>query len=212
MRKVHPPLDTPRALIVDMGGVILRTEDPAPRTALAQQFGMTREELEWLVFESPSADAATLGQIPEEEHWATIGRILHLSSAEVAGFRNQFFAGDRENRELVALLRSVRPRVKTGLLSNAWSGARRTALEAYSYLDAIDLAIYSAEVGLVKPDPRIYRLMLDRLGMQPSEAVFVDDSQKNVAAAEALGLRALHYDDNDAVLPALRALFPLPGA
>lgn len=61
-----------RAILFDLGGVLLRTEDPQPRQRLASRFGMTPAELYTLVFDSESAHLALLGKISTTEHWRTV--------------------------------------------------------------------------------------------------------------------------------------------
>lgn len=70
--------------------------------------------------------------------------------------------------------------------------------------ELFELVIDSSAVGMRKPDPRIFRLALDELGVAPAEAVFLDDAPGNVAAAVALGMRAILVEDDHA--PAFRAL------
>jgi putative hydrolase of the HAD superfamily len=68
-----------------------------------------------------------------------------------------------------------------------------------------DAVVISCEVGLSKPDPRIYQLCLDRLGLRAPETLFVDDRADNVEGAARLGLRTLQFEGPDA-LARLRAL------
>jgi epoxide hydrolase-like predicted phosphatase len=63
-------------------------------------------------------------------------------------------------------------------------------------LDVFDVVIFSAEVRLAKPDPRIYQLMLDKLGVQAAEAIFIDDFQENIDAAQALGIHGVHFENS----------------
>jgi putative hydrolase of the HAD superfamily len=93
----------------------------------------------------------------------------------------------------VDFLRSLRPRYKTALLSNAWGNLREVLDREWHVLDAFDQVIISAEVGLMKPDERIFSLALERLGVTPGEAVFVDDFAHNVEAARLVGLHAIHF-------------------
>jgi putative hydrolase of the HAD superfamily len=65
--------------------------------------------------------------------------------------------------------------------------------ETWKFADAFDEMVISAEVGLVKPDPRIYQLAVDRLGVAPADAVFIDDFSRNVEGAQAVGLHAIHF-------------------
>ena len=70
---------TIRAVIFDLGGVLVRTEDRAPRTQLADRLGLSYEELSALIFDSQSAHQATKGEITTEEHWDEVRKTLGLS-------------------------------------------------------------------------------------------------------------------------------------
>lgn len=182
-----------QAVVFDVGGVILRTEDRAPRSALAKRYGMTYEEIDRFVFGSSSAKLASIGQITEEEHWRSIGEKLGLDTAGLGEFRREFWAGDQVDEELMAFIRSLRPRVTTGLLSNAWDGARVTMRDRFKILDAFDVMIFSAEARLAKPDAAIYHLILEELKLPAVAVAFVDDFIENVEAARALGLAGVHF-------------------
>jgi putative hydrolase of the HAD superfamily len=60
-----------------------------------------------------------------------------------------------------------------------------------------DVIVFSAEVGLAKPDRRIYQLALDRLRVQSAEAIFIDDVQENVEAAQAIGMAAIRFENTE---------------
>ena len=182
-----------KAVIWDLGGVLLRTEDGAPRSALAQQLGKSRAELETLVFSGESGDQAQLGEISIEQHWENIRRQLGLDAEGIAEFQRLFWGGDHLDWELVSYVRSLHSRYKTGLLSNAFSDLRHVVTSVWGFSDAFDAMIISAEVHLVKPDPRIFHLALERLGVEPQEAVFIDDWQPNVAGARQLNLHAIQF-------------------
>jgi len=81
-----------QAVIWDLGGVLVRTEDYAPRQALAQRYGMTLAEIEEFVFSGESGDRAQRGEISVEQHWENQGRQLGLSPEEIQAFRNEFWA------------------------------------------------------------------------------------------------------------------------
>jgi putative hydrolase of the HAD superfamily len=134
-----------------------------------------------------------MGQISEQEHLEITCLALEKPVTEWRTFREAFFAGDGIDYELVDFIRSLRPGYKTGILSNAWSGVRQWLTEKWRIMDAFDEAVISAEVGLVKPDPRIYELVLQALDVQPAEAVFVDDFLENVEAARRGGLHAIQF-------------------
>ena len=113
----------------------------------------------------------------------------------------------------VALLTALRPRYRCALLSNA-DRSLRGRLEGELALDRLfDDIVVSAEVGMAKPVPAIFRLAAERLGLPPEACVFVDDWDQNVAAARALGMAAvLHRVDKGHDLRAqLAALGVAPG-
>jgi putative hydrolase of the HAD superfamily len=165
---------------------------------------MRLPELYHLVFSSESARLATLGKISSKAHWEIVRERLDVAAEEQASVIEQFWAGDRLDRALVAHLRKLRERVKTGLLSNAWD-TLRTMLEAeWKIADAFDEIVISAEVGLAKPDHRIYLMMLDRLQVEASQVVFVDDFDENVDAARWIGMHAIRFKTTRQTLAELK--------
>ena len=194
------------AVIWDLGGVLLRTEDLSTRQALADRMGKSRTELENLVFDGDSGDRAQLGEISADEHWDNIRRILGLDAAGISEFRRQFWEGDQLDVELVDTIRSLRGRYKTGLLSNAFSDLRQVVTSILQISDAFDEMVISAEIHLMKPDARIYQHALQRLGVAAQEAVFIDDMLRNVEGACSQGMKAIHFCQRSQALAELERL------
>ncbi|MCS7010621.1 MAG: HAD family phosphatase [Anaerolineales bacterium] len=196
---------TIRTILIDFGGVLVRTEDRSPRRQAAERLGMSEQELERVVFESESSRLASLGKIPEEEHWRAVAESLRLPPSEADHIIADFFAGDRLDTVWLDFLRSLRPNYKIGLISNAWSGLRAW-ITRQGFADVFDRMIISAEVGLMKPDPRIYLLALQELDAQADESVFIDDMLVNVEAARVVGMSGIHFTHPQAALDELRSL------
>lgn len=182
-----------QAIIWDLGGVLVRTEDFRPREQLAAGFGLNRDQLEALVYSGPTGDRAQNGEIELDRHWEKVAKTLNLSPQEISAFLDTFWAGDQLDTALVNTIRKLRGPYRTALLSNAFSDLRRAVEEVWQIQDAFDQIIISAEVGMTKPDPRIYRLALERTGVEPQEAVFIDDTIRNIEGAKAVGLHAIHF-------------------
>ncbi len=180
-------------VIWDVGGVLVRTEDSRPRQQLADRLKMERMELEEMVFGGVSGDMAQLGQISTEEHWKNVICLTSLEDEEKEEFQSLFWGGDRVDFELVDYIRSLRKRYKTGLLSNAFSDLREVLTSAWKIADAFDQMVISAEVGLVKPNPSIYRLALEKFEADAGQAVFIDDLPVNVEAARQVGMYAIQF-------------------
>ncbi len=175
------------AVIFDFGGVLARTRSQHLRQTWEQRLGLRSGEASELVFGGESGRAAQHGWISDTEHWAFIQRRLGLDDATLAQFRQDFFAEDGIDTDLLAYIDRVRTEYQAGLLSNATSSARRFFKESgiAAHFDAITI---SGEEGVMKPDERIYRIALARLNVEPNEAIFVDDFSENVVAARALGM------------------------
>jgi len=184
-----------RAVIFDIGGVLVRTEDLEPRRRWERRFGLPDWGLAHIVFESPVAAAATIGQASLDEVWAQVQKALRLTPAELTRLRHEFWAGDRYDAELIRYIRSLRPRYKTGVISNAWPQVRQMH-RAHINAETFDEILYSAEEGVAKPKAEIYQRALTRLGVAPAEAVFVDDVLENIQAARALGMAGVHFNKN----------------
>ena len=184
-----------RAIIWDLGGVLVRTEDFRPREQLAAGIGMTRAELETLVFSGTSGKQAQNGEIDVAQHWENLRATLKLSPQEIEAFQDAFWSGDRLDTALVEYIHSLRGSYRTALLSNAFSDLRAAIFEVWQIQDAFDEIIISAEVGMTKPDQRIYHLVLERVEVEPQEAVFIDDFRHNIKGAREAGLHAIHFQD-----------------
>jgi HAD superfamily hydrolase (TIGR01549 family) len=195
-----------RAVIWDLGGVIVRTEDYTRRDALAQSLGLGRLDLEEIVFAGSSGTPAQLGQIDSVRHWQNIGAHFGLPPDAMQAFQDDFWGGDTLDWSLVRYIRSLRPRYKTGLLSNAFTSLRHFVTQVWKFDDAFDDMIISAEVGMMKPDAAIYHLAAQRLGVTPGEAVFIDDMARNIIGAQAAGLRGVRFVSPQQVLADLNVM------
>ncbi len=195
-----------RAVIFDMGGVLVRTGNHTPRAELARRFGLTYEQIDELVFNSQTAFQAAIGDLDVDRHWESVCSSLGAPLSEMPAIREAFWGGDHIDAVLVDYIRSLRPRYKTALLSNAWNDARRTAQEKWKILDAFDVILFSAEVHLMKPDARIYQMAIKALEVAPQEAVFVDDFPENVEAARLAGLQAIRFDNTQQAIEELKQL------
>jgi epoxide hydrolase-like predicted phosphatase len=196
---------TIKAIFFDLGGVILRTSDQTPRANLAAEFNMSYEEMDKFVFESKSAALASVGKLKESEHWLDVTRRLNCPEATMPHIRDAFFGGDTIDQEIINLLRSLRKTHKTGLISNGWDGLRPWIVK-HNLENAFDTMVISAEMGIAKPDARIYEFALKKLDVQAGEAIFVDDVEKNILACQALGMNGVLFRNSPQALTEVKQL------
>jgi putative hydrolase of the HAD superfamily len=199
---------TIRAIILDIGGVLEITPDPQ-MTGLIKRWGERlrlkpgelAERLERM------GDSGTLGTCTEEEWLRDLRAVTGMAQAQCDEFMAEFwieYLGEL-NVELVQFLATLRPRYPIALLSNSFLGAREREQERYHFQDMTDLIIYSHEVGLAKPDPRIFQLTCERLGLPPHDTLFLDDYEPNVSAARTFGMPAILFGDTSKAIAEIRA-------
>jgi putative hydrolase of the HAD superfamily len=99
--------------------------------------------------------------------------------------------------------------VRTAVLSNSLGRTPHDPYGPFKLDDRFDVVVLSDQVGLRKPDPRIFELTARRLGVPTTECVFVDDTEENLAPARALGMAVLHAVDEAVAVPVLRSLLGL---
>lgn len=182
-----------KAVIFDVGGVLIRTHDHSYRRQWEQQLGLDEGQSEAIVFSGEMGTKAQSGAITTEALWEWIGRRLALDDETLRAFRRDFWAGDALDEELVAYIRSLRPHYQTAIISNATDNLHHALSELFNIADAFDLIVGSAAEKVMKPEPEIFHRTLKRLGRAPGEAVFIDDHPENVAGARSVGMHAIHF-------------------
>jgi epoxide hydrolase-like predicted phosphatase len=185
-----------RAVLFDIGGVLEYAPDIGVTELWENRLGLSAGELDSLM--QDAWIGGSIGTISLADVHLAVREELGLDDRRVAEFLEDFW---REylgtgNTELIEYARGLRPRYRTGILSNSFVGAREREQAAYGFEDLVDEIIYSHEVGMSKPDPRIYTLACDRLGVRPEETVLLDDAERCVTGAREAGLHAIRFQDN----------------
>lgn len=182
-----------KAIIFDVGGVLVRTMDRTRRNTLEQRLGLQPGESEIIVFNGEMGIKAQQGAITTIELWQWIQQHLSLNDEGLAAFRREFFGGDQLDTAMVDNIRRLKQRYQTAIISNATDNLRETLTVNYPMADAFDLIVGSAYEKVMKPAPVIFERTLARLGRQPDEAVFIDDFAHNIDGARAVGLHTIHF-------------------
>ncbi len=195
-----------KAVIFDMGGVLLKTADATAREAIAQRFGVSRRALEAFVFSSESSLQSEEGKLSDVEHWHNVMRHFGQPVHDHIQLYNEYFAGDHIDQRLLDFAASLKPRYQLALLSNAWENARALLSQRFDFLDIFDISIFSYEVKARKPDPAAYHAILNKMAVEPDEAIFIDDVEENVKGARAVGMRALRFAETDDTIATLKTI------
>jgi putative hydrolase of the HAD superfamily len=202
-----------RAVVLDIGGVLEITQDLSPTRS---QDSITRSWETRLGLPTGEIDVrmrdawigGSIGTITLDDVHQALRDRVGLDEEQLAAFMADLWREylGTANTELIEYARGLRPRYRTGILSNSFVGAREQEQAAYGFEDLVDEMVYSHECGMSKPDPRIYALTCKRLGVRPDEALFIDDYAPNVTAAREAGLHAVHFTDNASVIGEIERL------
>jgi putative hydrolase of the HAD superfamily len=194
------------SIVFDMGGVLVRVYQPALFQRLEARLGLETGRLPEILWNSPPWRLAEVGAIRDAEYWRRIAPDLGLESqAAIQAFQRALFGPMQVDRRMLKLVQGLHGRYRTGLLSNASDVVTPQQIaRRHGIVDLFDVTVISAHVGLAKPNPAIYRLVLGQLGCAPEATVFVDDSERNVKAAAGLGMRAIHFESYEELLLALQ--------
>ncbi|NJQ17152.1 HAD family phosphatase [Streptomyces bohaiensis] len=192
-----------RAVVFDIGGVLEFTPALGVTDKWERRLGLPSGELNRLA--GDVWRGGSVGTFTEDGVHRALGERLGIDQVIVASLMNDVWTEylGTLNTELCSYARALRPRYRTGILSNSLVGCREREQSRYGFEQLVDDLVYSHEVGIAKPDPRIYRLSCERLGVSPEETVFVDDNPACVEAAGALGFHTVHFRDTAQTIAAI---------
>ena len=195
------------ALLVDYGGVL--TSDIWSSFAdFCRRRGLDPEAAKRLFRANPEALAELrrleTGEADPADFERRFGEML---GTEPSGLIEGLFAGLGPAEAMIAAVRAARAAgLPTGLVSNSWVMDHYTE-EVRGLFDSV---VISGEVGMHKPEPAIYLLAAERLGVDPPGCVFVDDLRENCTGAEAVGMTAVLHRDPAATIAELERLLGVP--
>ncbi len=192
--------DSPLAVIFDLDGVIRDWNDDA-MLDLEAAFGLPPGIILAVGFGPDLGPAATTGRITYREWMDEIRRrIIADHGAAVTGALDEWEANVGEvDTEMLAVLRGVRRHCTAAVLSNGTTRLRRD-LHTLDLTDEFDVIFNTAELGVAKPDPDVFRRVLADLELTADDAVFIDDLSENVDGARSVGLRAHVHTDRDSTI------------
>jgi putative hydrolase of the HAD superfamily len=198
-----------RGLLVDFGGVLTSNVFESFRR-FCEREGLDPESVKQVFREDPQAveelRRVERGEMSEEEFAERLGELLGIEDTD--GLIDRLFAEMRPDEAMIGAVRTAREAgVRTGLVSNSWGAGR---YDRSVFPELFDGVVISGEVGLHKPQPEIFELGAERVGLPPEECVFVDDLRENCAGAEAVGMTAVLHRGSERTLPELERLLGVP--
>ena len=196
-----------RGLLVDFGGVLTTNVFDSFR-AFCEDEGLDPQAIKRLFREDPSAlecvRGLERGDLTEEQFAERFGELLELEPERRGGLVDRMFGHIQEDGDMVEALRRARAQgVRTGLISNSMGAGR---YDRSTFPELFDGVVISGDEGMHKPEPAIYELGAERVGLPAADCVFVDDLRENCEGAEAVGMTAVLHRGANTTLPRLEEL------
>lgn len=194
-----------QGLLVDFGGVLTTNVFESFR-AFCEAEGLDPQTVKRLFREDPAAlgelRRLERGELTEDEFSERFAPLLGIT--DTGGLVDRLFAGMAPDEAMIeAVKRAKRAGFRTGLISNSWGAGR---YDRDSFPEMFDGVVISGEVGLHKPEPEIFHLGAERVGLEPPDCVFVDDLRENCEGAEAVGMTAVLHRGAGGTIPRLEEL------
>jgi HAD superfamily hydrolase (TIGR01509 family) len=187
MSSATPPI---KAIIFDCFGVVY---NDTFGDFLGRHAGQLQKPL---VFYRDLIRQSDLGELSDADFYAHVAATSGMSPAAVEAERNDLSGLDRG---VVQLITTLKQHYTIGMLTNVNAEFLQQFLDNYHIRDLFEVIVASSDTGYVKPQPEIFTLILRRLGMSPSEVIFIDDQARNVQAAERLGISSILFESAEQV-------------
>jgi len=182
-----------RAIVFDFGRVITAQKSESLFYSYELELGLPPGSINTLMFESRAWQDTLAGRKSYEEFWLAVGPELGLTTEDaVHAFHRRYMADEAVNQDVLGLINRLHGHYKLAVLSNSPPGLSQW-LGDWNMLHLLDVVFCSGDEGVVKPDPAAFLMTLERLGAEPGQTVFIDDTPENVEAARGLGIHSILF-------------------
>ncbi len=196
-----PPIEaTPRAIIFDIGRVIIRVDLSRSMGSLGMRHGLSHLQVLRELEADPRWPDWQEGRMKPQDWHQHLGRKLHFSYSfeEFCAIWNSVL--EPETLLPDQLFERLSAKCRLALLSNTDPIHVAHFEASYSFVSFFPVRVYSCRVGTSKPSPMIFHHTLREVDAMPDEALFIDDMRENVMAAASLGINAFHFTGPDELL------------
>lgn len=186
-----------KTILFDFGGVIINNPNHRWVSRWKKVLGINDHPEVVELIENPHEAQLVkdicLGNIPEDYIWDVMAEKWHIKPKLIEMFRRQVSSKSHVNQRILQLIKILNEDYQTAILSNAGDKSRRLMEDVFHLHHYVDKIIISAEEGVIKPDPEIFRIAMERLNAEPEASLLLDDHLPNVIAARAFGMHAIQF-------------------
>jgi len=199
-----------KAIVIDIGNVLIEESGEEARAFIADLYGFSADDF-WK-YATKNLNKSYCGQLSGEDFFKELVKDLGLDVSVSEDWAKAWVEGreqtSRVDNVVAETLEKLKGKYVLGVLSNSTvlNEKARQRRECYG---VFDFKILSFEIGVRKPDKKVYEILLERLkeeGIGPEEAVFVDDRKENLGPAEDLGINTILFEDSEQMIRDLRGL------
>lgn len=195
-----------KAVVFDVGGVLATGDQNIGVNAyMAKKLKISLDH--WFdAIDSSYADSIE-GKISEEKALSIISRNLEISPKKLSKLLSKAYKKKfKRNKKVYRLAFKLKKKgYKIAILSDQWPPSKR-ALIPKKYIKHFDTVVVSCDVGVRKPDSKIYRITLKKLGVKAKESLFIDNREWNIIPAKKLGMKTILFKDNEQLFKALEKM------
>ncbi len=199
------PIET---IFFDFGGVIIKTPSFKWVNRWKHLLGINDHPEILGMLENPHESQLVqdicIGKIPEDHMWVMMAEKWHIKPPLIAQFRRRLFSKRQLNKRIVKFMAELHGQYQTAILSNAGDQSRQLMEDTYQLQNVVDEIIISAEEGVIKPNPQIFEIAMDRLNTSPEVSLLLDDSLANIFSARNFGMKAVQFINNQQAIQAIQ--------
>jgi len=199
-----------KTIFFDFGGVLIKNPKRKQIHRWKKILGLEENSELLTILASPNESKVIrdicLGVLPEEKIWEMMAERWHLKPVIIQKIRQMVNSKRHLNRRMLRFLEECQNDYQTAILSNAGDQTRKLMEDVYHLDRFVEEIIISAEEGVVKPDPEIYRIALSRLSANAKTSLLIDDTEVNVNAAREFGMKAVQFTNNQQAIKEIQQL------
>lgn len=197
-----------KAIIFDMGGVMLQNKVEAVYQKLAEILNISFDELKEL--QKQHKTEMLSGKMSSQEFAEIIKNNFGLEINVLEKWKEAYYQVMPVNNELIELVDKLKNNYKVAIISNV-PELHAQINKDRGLFSHFELALISCDIGLIKPQKEIFALVLERLNLKASDCIFIDDREEHLAMPKEIGFQVIHFKDNQQLKNDLKSLGIIKG-
>lgn len=182
-----------KAIVFDFGDVLSRGVTISILEKFRDQIDMEPEEVMARIRKSKEFDLAMRGKMSYDDYITQLSDILDIDRKTWKKILKNMVDSRKLDEDVMRIVKRLRKRYKLAILSDHIKGVFDDYVKKLKLADHFDYILYSAKIGSMKIDGKMFKIMLDDLKLKADECVFVDDLEPNIEVAKSLGFKTIHF-------------------